>query len=163
MGEFVCGNAKDSEILSGGTRRFNFFYSERNLQQRIEDGEDEAKDDEYDENETVPFNQSIDAEIDDDGQLNELAGDAAAAYQYQDDFGEENEDEDDEDWSVADFMIEDIYFSTNIDEVNIYDPFKHVITLLTNQGRIQELESFAQEIQVIFASSLAAPIVSNQG
>ncbi|KAH6566864.1 hypothetical protein BASA62_006461 [Batrachochytrium salamandrivorans] len=133
---------------------FSEALEERKREQRIADGEEEDSGDDFVEDEGQLFDEDVSDDDDDETDLNTLVSNAAkysggrrvggggvshngGGDAESDD--EEAEDEDDN-WSVDGMMLEDVYFTTYLDKVNVFEQFEVLMGTIMRTGQSAVLE-----------------------
>lgn len=98
----------------------------RQTQEALEHGSSQGyeEDDEFIDDGPIDT-QEYDAEFEDTGYLEQLSS-TAASYQL--------DDESEDDWSVCDFMEEDVYLLTPLDSIDVYKTFLSLVQNLETRG-----------------------------
>ena len=124
----------------------------RAKEERIAKGEEAEEDNEQEVEEEYEEESDDNEDIDlDDEELDQLAQAAADAADANSDFDGQS---DDDDWSTAGLMEEDVYFTTFLDEVDCYGEFKRLIGCLNEQNRWGVVESGLSAEKKAFVSHL---------
>ncbi|KAI8927955.1 armadillo-type protein [Entophlyctis helioformis] len=153
-------------LFGGILRLFNNYsevLEERLKEQRIANGEEEDDDEEVEDDDFYSSMRRDDDVSDDEEEpfgekLEALAGAAAAETTHTFD----DEDEDDDNYSVEGMMIEDIYFTTYLDEVDVHVQFESLMESLAVSGRSAVLESTLSPEQTAFVGKLLKTAAENR-
>ncbi|KAJ1339406.1 hypothetical protein BSLG_005972 [Batrachochytrium salamandrivorans] len=127
-----------------GFEGFSKALEDRTREQRVADGEEKGDDD--DEVEVEDEGNYLNDDVSDDEDDLETLARNAAEYRTTTHSGEKGEDdvaddESDDNWSVDGMMMEDVYFTTYLDEVNVFVQFEALMTRLVQTGRAAILDT----------------------
>ena len=131
-----------SKLIPKHWNVYVFNIARKILEENADNDEDEEDDDDI-----------VDDFEDDENETLENIANEAAAFAPSCEEADDYDDEDCEDWDIDEFMQEDIYFMTPLDEIDAYVRFSETMNYLTASGIGPEFECRLSGEQRILLSS----------